>query len=219
MSFKTGFFLSLILICFSSCFEYIEEITYNDEQSGTCVFTVNCSQSKDRLNTVFKLDTFMGYHLPNKSDISLKFHEAYKLLGSYQGIKTLYYNLDFNNYIGEIKFSFDSTKHLNAALENLAKHFDRSGQLTTFDMFSFNKNSFERIMMPPDSSFKIHKPNKLKIFGDAKVTSIYKFQKIVKSSSNANAKISKNKKAVMLKTTVKELIKNPNTFSNTIQFQ
>jgi hypothetical protein len=160
----------------------------------------------------------MGYHLPSKSDITKEIQEAYDLLKTYDGIQASYYNIDFNNYIGDIKFSFDSTKHLNEALKKLAEHFDRSGQLTPFDLFSHNSSVFKRIMMPSDS-FKIQTPNKLKIFGDAKITSIYKFQKTVSSTSNANAKISKNKKAVMLKTTVKELIKNPNTFSNTIQFQ
>lgn len=212
--------LFLISLFLSSCFEFIEEVTYKDEQSGICQLTVNGSQSKTRLDAILKMDTFLGAKIPNREQINHEIDVAIKTLGECRGITNITHHLDFQNYIFNIKFSFDSTHHLNEALNNVTKAVSRKNQLPEYTVYSFKDNLFQRFTSEGDSIIRAQGLKKrANMLEGATATSIYRFHKNVQSVSNKKAQISKSGKAVMLKMKITDIINNHELFANTIKLQ
>lgn len=215
-------YLPLFLIAFSlsSCFEFIEEVTYKDEQSGICQLTINGSQSKTRLDAIFRMDTFLGAKIPNKEQINSEIDLALKTLGESKGISEITHHLDFQNYIFNIKFSFDSTHHLNEALNNVSKAVSRKNSLPEYTVYSFKDNLFRRLTSEGDSIIRAQGLKKrANMLEGATATSIYRFHKNVVSVSNKKAQVSKSGKAVMLKMKITDIINNHEVFANTIKLQ
>lgn len=113
--------LLIPLVFLSSCFEFIEEITYTDNEKGQCLITLNCSQSKIKLKNLMKLDTFMGLNIPNIEQVKIDIIKAKVLIGEIDGINSVITSSDFENFIFTVKFNFDSTASLNKALNAIAK--------------------------------------------------------------------------------------------------
>lgn len=219
MKLKT-FLLLLPLVFLSSCFEFIEEITYTDSEKGQCLLTLNCSQSKIKIKNLMKLDTFMGLNIPSIGQLQNDIIKAKKLIGEIEGINTVITSSDFDNFIFTVKFNFDSTASLNKALNAIAKVESTRHPIPYYTIYEKNNTQFIRNKVPDDStSAKAVKQGNLSLIAGATATSIYRFAQPVKSISNAKALISKNKQAVMLKQPVADIIKKPSLFSNTILFK
>lgn len=209
-----GLFLFLSLL--SSCFEAVEEITYTTEKAGKYSVTINCSQSRDKITAMMKLDTFMGRKIPKIYEIENHLSFAVNTLKYSAGIHNVYYTFDNKQYIATIKFDFDSTTALNHAVHNA---LETSSDKITFpftQIFSKKNTDFQRINTPGDSLIKIAASHNLGVFNNAKVTCIYRFNQDVVSSSNSLSKIAQNRKAVMLQYKFTDLIKNPNLFKTSI---
>ncbi len=204
----------------TGCFEVIEEVTYADEESGTYLLTMNCSQSKTRLKGLMKLDTFMGLNIPKQYEVSNYFSTASKAVAKIPGITAVDYNTDYNNFIFTFTFKFDKTENLNKAINAAAKSVTNKSSLPYYNVFAFSNNTFERHKTPNDSLSQVIKASKdqLNLISGAKATSIYRFQKEVAKSSNSKAVLSKNKKAVMLKADIINILLDPAQFANTITF-
>lgn len=208
------------LLFLSSCFEFIEEITYTDTDKGNCLITLNCSQSKIKLKNLMKLDTFMGLNIPNEYRVRQDIISAKELVGKIPGIHNISANSDFENFIFTFKFDFDSTAALNRALNAIAKVESTKHPLPYYQVYEKNNKQFSRLKLPDDSTAsKAAKNGNLNLLAGATATSIYRFQTTVASSSNKKALISKNKMAVMLKQPVTDIVKQPSLFSNTILFK
>ncbi len=209
-----GLFLFLSLL--SSCFEAVEEITYTTEKAGKYSVTINCSQSREKITAMMKLDTFMGRKIPKLYEIENHMGIAANKLKNTAGIHNVYYTFDEEQYIAVVKFDFDSTTALNHAMHNA---LETSSDKITFpftQIFSKKNSDFQRINTPGDSLIKIAASHNLGVFNNAKVTCIYRFNQEVVSSSNSFSKIAQNKKAVMLQYKFTDLIKNPNLFKTSI---
>ncbi|MCC6817875.1 MAG: hypothetical protein IT245_03160 [Bacteroidia bacterium] len=211
--------LVLPLILLSSCFEFIEEISFDGEESGTCEYTLNCSQSRLKLKNIIKLDTFMGYTLPNQNAIEKDLNKVVEILSISKGITNVQRSFDFDQFIFSIQFHFDSVKNLNLALNQIAHHERIKYSLPFVRLYEKENGVFKRNTIPDDTLFKKVDKKHFKLFDDATITSIYRFQNTVESTSNSKAIISKNKKAVFLKHNIKELTANPSLLSNSIKLK
>ncbi len=208
-------FVPLLLL--SSCFEFIEEVTYADADKGNCLLTLNCSQSKIKLKNLMKLDTFMGLNIPDISRLRQDIANAKTLVAAIPGIHNVSTGSDFENFIFTIKFDFDSTASLNRALNAIAKAESEKHPLPYYQVYERSAQKFARLKIPDDSTANLaNKNGNLGLIAGATATSIYRFTQPVVSTSNKKALISKNKMAVMLKQPVTDIIKQPATFSNTI---
>jgi hypothetical protein len=215
--FKTkhfGFFFFLILL--SSCFEAVEEITYTTEKAGKYALTINCSQSRDKINAMMKLDTFMGRKIPKLYEIDSHMSVAAYKLKNTLGIHNVYYTFDEQQYIAIVKFDFDSTSALNRAIHNALETSSDKIKFPYIQVFSKKNTEFQRINTPGDSLIKITASYNLGVLNNAKVTCIYRFNQDVVSSSNTLSKIAQNKKAVMMQYKVTDLIKNTSLFKTSI---
>ncbi|WP_282042100.1 hypothetical protein [Winogradskyella flava] len=217
------FFLLFSFTLFTSCFEILEEINFNADGSGKMLVTFNLSKSKSKIASIMLLDSVNGYKVPSKEDISIALKEAKNHLKTIDGISNINTTKDFDNYIFTISCDFSSTANLDAVFKDLiSKHNKKSKTNFNTTNFSFNNsaNSFKRLFSYDDSIkrnfYKLNSEDR-KIFKDANYTSIYRFENEIEQVSNANAKVSPNKKAVFLKVDFMSLILGKKNIANTIQ--
>lgn len=213
--------LGCMLFGFSGCFEILEEVTMKSNGSGTFTYTVNMSQSKAKLASVMALDSVDGHKVPKQNDVIDQIKKAQKTLQGISGITNVAPTWDFTNYIFVMKFDFNNTATLNHALLTLAqtmtKDKDKSKVPSTISAFAYASNVFSR-KNEYNSKAEIDKLKQkdLDILKTSTYTCIYRFESEVKSCSNADAKISSNKKNVMLKLNMLELLKGDKKIQNTI---
>lgn len=208
--------LWIILPLFSSCFEALEEIDFNDDNSGTFTFTLNMSQSKLEIATLKKLDSIKGFKVPTNAEITNHFRRIDALMENSEGISNADYSLDFENYIAIVKVDFDSLKALSNAFKSTYKTMSGKDLPLKDDIIQL-PYGMERLSFIADYGI-LGKLDDKKKEGLAKATytSVYRFTKPVESLSNKSAKISSNKKAVFLQSNLTEILKKEKTISNKI---
>ncbi len=221
--FCSYFLLLVSLTLCTSCFEILEEITLNEDGSGKMLVTFNLSKSKSKIASVMLLDSVNGYKVPSKSDINIALEDAEDHLKTIPGISNIKKTTDYDNYIFTISCNFDKVSNLDAVFKDLISKQNKKSK-TNFNTtnFSYNvaNNSFKRVFSYDSSikrTFDKLKPEDRKIFKEANFTSIYRFQNNVVSTTNTNAKIAPNKKAVFLKVEAMSLILGEKNIANTIQ--
>ncbi len=214
-------FLSLTL--FTSCFEVLEEINLNTDGSGAIVVTFNLSKSKTKLASIMLLDSINGYKVPSKNDIETALKEAENHLKSMAGITNIKKTADYQNYIFTVSCNFDKVANLDAVFQDLIRNQNKK-EKTNFNTTNFSFNTadfnFQRHFSYENNikkTFYKLKTEDRQLFKDASYTSIYRFKNEVKNSSNTNAKLAPNKKAVLLKLDIMSLILGEKSLANTIQ--
>ncbi len=225
MSIKKLFIYCTLILCslsLTSCFEIIEEIKLFRNGSGEVVLTFNLSQSKTRVASVMLLDSINGYKVPSKKDINHELNAITNNLRNSTGISKVNSNVDFNNYIATISFSFKEVSNINNVFKNILARQDI--QVPNQNLYSFNANNQVFIRKYQSDRNTISSFNKLKkedkeVFKNAQFTSITRFEQSVKSVNNKSAIVSKSKKAVMLKANMMDLIYDKSNISNQIQLQ
>ncbi len=216
----TAFFLILILFCFSSCFEVIEEISLKNNGSGNAAITLNLSKSKTKVASIMLLDSIKGYKVPTKQKIQQELDEVVDYLKKTEGISNVKKTLDLENYIASVSFLFKDISNINSVNQNILKKLKIKSANNSSYTYSKSKNTFTRNYEYTNEASVQY--NKLKgdvknIFKDAFYTSIYRFENGITTYSNKTANLSKTKKAIMLKSSVLDLINKKTNISNTIQ--
>ena len=213
-------FSILLISTLSSCFQVIEEITMKNDGTGDVVLTMNLSQSKTKVASVMLLDSVQGYKVPNRQKIQQELNEAVAYLKKSEGISNVKSTTDFNNFIASISFSFKDVSNIN----NITKNILAQQKIKSTNTSSYTYNKVSKLFSRKYQAISNAKTefNKLKnqdkaVFNDATYVSIYRFESIVSSSSNPSSNISKSKKAVMLKSSILDLINGKVNVSNQIQ--
>lgn len=213
--------LFIVLIPFlSSCFEVIEEIAMKNDGTGDMVLTINLSQSKTKVASVMLLDSVQDYKVPSKQKIQQELNEAVAYLRKSEGISNVKSTSDFNNYIATISFSFKDVSNINNITKNILAQ--QKIKATNTSSYTYNKatKTFSRKYQAIGSAkteFNKLKAKDKAIFNGATYTSIYRFETVVTSSTNPASNVSKSKKAVMLKSSIMDLINGKINVSNSIQ--
>jgi len=217
--YKLLLFIVLIPVL-SSCFEVIEEISMKNDGTGDVVLTINLSQSKTKVASVMLLDSVQGYKVPSKQKIQQELNEAVAYLKKSEGISNVKSTSDFNNYIATISFSFKDVANINNITKNILAQ--QKIKATNTSSYSYNKTTktFNRkyqAVGTAKTEFNKLKAKDKAVFNGATYTSIYRFESVVTSSTNPASNVSKSKKAVMLKSSIMDLINGKINVSNTIQ--
>ncbi len=214
----TALFLSCTIL--TGCLDIVEEIDLKTNGSGQIKATLNMSKSKTKVASLMMLDQVNGIKVPSKTTIQNEVNAVVRLLKQTNGISNVVSQLDFNNYIVSIKCDFNDVKALNAFTKTLSEHFKIKISGNTSYAYSPGTKIFERqYKFSPEGRKEFGKLNaeNQKSFNDAYFTSIYRFSEPVKKQDNNLAKLSSNKKAVMLKTGVIGLVNGQVNLSNRIQ--
>ena len=214
---KSG--LLCLLLSLSSCFDFIEELNLNDDGSGSMTLTINLSKSKTKVASLMLLDSVNGHKIPSKEDIETALDEAVSYLEKETGISKVIKKADYDNYIFSISYHFTSVNSVNDIVTELLDK-QKIKPFTSSYNYDKNNNTFSLNYRYNDESklqFNKLKTDDKKVFNDAFYTSIYRFDKEIEAHTNTVAKLSKSKKAVMLKTAAIDLIHGKTDLTNKIQ--
>jgi hypothetical protein len=211
----------LLLSCtllLQSCFEIIEQVFIKDDGSGNFELVLNMSKSKTKINSIMKMKKVNGHDVPGKDEITKKVNDLEKTIQQTPGISNVKSSMDFDNYIATLSCSFTKVSSLNAAVKNISNkeknknpaveksyEYDAAGKLFS----RLNKFSLKE---------EYHKMSNAdrEIFATANYTSIFRFTSDVTATSNKESKVAGNKKAVMLKLNVLDIITGKNSIENKI---
>ena len=215
-------FVSLLVILSASlfsCIEIIDDITVNNDGSGSFKYTINLSSSKVKINSILSLDSLDGKKVPSIADISSKLSKLEVQLADQEGISNLNFTSDYTNFIFKIKCDFSSLKNLQSAVKEIALKENKGRAIPELDIewLIFENNSLIR-SIPHITIAKASQINKADtdLMREGVYTSITRFENEVTESENKSARISKNKKAVMVRTNPYLLIQNPQLLDNII---
>jgi hypothetical protein len=194
----------------------IEEVRMKDDGSGHFNFVINFSQSKTKINSVLKMQKINGYTIPSKEEIKKEASKLEALAQNTTGISNVKTNIDLSNYIFVIDLDFQKITNLNAVFLKL-KNSKKIDPAITTDYFTFADKKFIRTQKIPIKALydKLEKSDK-EVFQTAKYTSVYKFDRTIKSFSNKNATPSKSGKAIKLNSSVINVINGNEKIENTI---
>ncbi|WP_428741453.1 hypothetical protein [Tenacibaculum sp.] len=222
MNKKLLLFLSLTsLFLFTSCFEFVEEVTFNKDGSGSAVLTINLSKSKTKLASIMLLDSVNGYKVPSKAIIRSKVNEIVRKIQQTKGVHNVKNTLDFNEFIVTVSCDFDNVEALNEVISNFSSKKEAE-KIKKNQHFTFNKKSktFTRSHhFNLGKEFQKTKMQDRKVFETATYTSVYRFETPIQSSENKEAKISKSKKAIMLHLQAQDIVAHKQTIKNKIQLE
>ncbi|MCC6287014.1 MAG: hypothetical protein IT249_03950 [Chitinophagaceae bacterium] len=218
---KTGILfplLSCILLLFQGCFEIVEKIDLHDNGSGSFQFIVNMSKSKTRLNSILKMKTINGRPVPTRTEITQKVDEIKNELSKCKGISNVSGSVDLENYIATVKCSFDKVENLNLAFRKVAiKQKAKSTDVQDSYAYQLSPKIFTRLanFSLKTEYDKLSNADK-EVFNDAGYTGIMRFDSEIQSAGNADSKLAADKKAVMLKQSILDIITKKKSIENTI---
>jgi hypothetical protein len=195
---KKATLISVLSILFSSCFEVVEEMDYYTDGTGHFSFSINMSQSKDKLATIMLLDSAGGLNVPTKQKIEDKINMGANLLADVAGVSNVTSTKNYDNFIFTIALDFASLADLNKAARILHENMSPFGEEYRY-VYQLTKGKFTRQPDVHTTRFLsyINKKNSA-LLKSAEYTLICRFeQPIVKADDRA--RVSKSKKAVMYK--------------------
>lgn len=213
------------ILCFgitgvtTGCFEILEETKVNSNGSGSHSIKVNMSQSKMKLASIMELDSIQGHKVPKEVDIVKKLSALKRDLAACDGITNTKVNYDFDEFIFGVSYDYKDIDSQKKAVWKIAKKnkAKSSDSVMIFKSTEYANNVFKRtISIDFLNAFNKLKEEDKNVIKDAKYTWIGRFEKEIVSSSNANTKISKSKKAFMLKSTLSDVIFGTKSIENTV---
>ncbi|MBS1927505.1 MAG: hypothetical protein JST95_02800 [Bacteroidetes bacterium] len=220
---KKYFLLILIGSSFflQGCFDMIEQLTLQDNGTGSMQLVVNLSRSRTQLNSILKMKKVNGHRVPSKAEIQKSASDLKEKLENMDGLSDVNTQIDFNNFIATLDFKFSRISHVNAALQQLGAKLKDQNQgfreIYRYDPVSF---SFLRVNnFALGVEYRKMSLADREIFSDATYTSIYRFNRNILSVQNPKSKISANGRAVMLKSSAIDLIKGRTKIDNQITLQ
>lgn len=222
MSKRILFFIGLLsLLLLSSCFEIVEEVTFNKDGSGSVTLTMNLSKSKTKLKSIMLLDSVNNYKVPSKAEIQREINTAIAKVKKIKGISNVKNTTNFDEYIFTVSCNFTDVDALNNVIVAFSSKKDAMA-VKKHKHFKFNKatNTFTRSHhFNLGKEFGKTKVEDRKVFETATFTSIYRFKNAIVASQNKDAKIAGSKKAIMLRLNAQDIIKGRKTIKNKITLQ
>lgn len=219
MKYLFSFIALGLLFSFTSCIEIIDDLSINEDGTGTFKYNVNLSSSKVKLNSYLALDSLDGKKVPSIDEIKEMVNDVVASLKRQDGISNLTIESNYTDYIFKLKLDFKSVKDLQAAIKCVAQENSKKRYLEELNhnWLSFNSVSLERSI----PKMNIERANNLsdeetKLLKEGKYTSITRFENEVDSFNNVNAVLAKNKKAVMVQTDIYSLSQKTQLLDNTI---
>ncbi|GGX07329.1 hypothetical protein [Aquimarina muelleri] len=214
------FLILLTLLSLTSCFEILEEVNLNKDGSGDFTLTVNLSQSKSKITSIMLLDSVSGHKIPSKKEVQKGMNDVVTYLQKTEGIYNISKKEDYENYVFSVRCSFKDITSINKLTKEVLSK--QKVKIESYNSYQYNtsKEIFTKSYTYDPEILKQY--NKLnldskKVFENALYTSIYRFYKEILSVSNTKVKISKSKKAAMLKINIIDLLKGTSSSNTKIQ--
>ena len=212
-------FFTLFLFGLSSCIEIIDDITINEDGSGTFKYSINLSSSKVKINSVLALDSLEGEKVPSVDEIAEIADRVVALLKEQEGITNVDFNSNYTDFVFRLECDFSSLETLQQVIKTLIVSESKHNDLPELEKPWITYNQEKLVRSIPTITIKkaseINKPD-IDLLKQGMYTSITRFHKDVAKMDNPSGVISKNKRAVMVRATPYSLIQNPKLLDNTI---
>lgn len=211
-------FVSVITLL-TSCVEIIDDLTLNLDGSGSLRYNLNLSSSKVKINSILALDSLDGKKVPTVPEIKAKVSRIEDLLNEQEGIENATIEADYSNFIFKLNCDFQSLEELQTAMKAVTIDQNKNQPIPELDYnwLSFSDSTLQRSV--PDVTIKKSKEIKesdRNLLKNGTYTSITRFESEVDHYDNENAKLSANRKAVMVRTDPYSLTQNPHLLDNVI---
>ena len=212
------FFVPCLFI-FQSCIEIIDDLTIRKDGSGVLKYTINLSASKVRVNSILALDSLDGAKVPTISEIKKKVALFKQTLALQKGITNVQITENYTDFIFKFECNFIN---VNLLQEGLQKSYsvisnDKSNANSNFTWLSLDSKQLKRSV--PELTverFKEISQKDNELLKTGSYTSITRFDHLIARFDNPLSKISKDKKALMLKTNIYSLKEKQSILENTI---
>ena len=197
----------------------MDELTIHDDGSGTLKYAINLSSSRVKVNSILALDSLDGKKVPSIDEIKTKVSLFKKTLSLQNGISNISISENYVDFI--FKFECDFTS-IDLLQEGLRKTFsitlnDKSILASDFSWLFWDSKVLER-SVPSIATNKLNgiTENDLSLLKTGTYTSITRFDRGVERFENPLSKLSKDKKALMLRTDTYSLKEKHSLLENTI---
>jgi hypothetical protein len=219
MKYLFSFLAFGLLFSFTSCIEIIDDLSINEDGSGTFKYTVNISSSKVKLNSYIALDSLDGKRVPSLDEIKGYVDEVVTSLKRQEGISNLTIESNYSDFIFKLKLDFNSVQDLQAAIKAVAQENSKKRYLEELNhsWLSYKSESLVR-SIPKMNIARAQNlsAEEIKLLKEGSYTSITRFANEVTRFDNSNAILAKNKKAVMVRTDTYSLSQKTQLLDNTI---
>lgn len=216
-------YILLILICLflTGCFEILEEVSLKEDGSGNFKITLNLSQSKTKLKSIMLMEKVNGHRMPSKEEVKTEIIKAKNIAKTIEGISEVEEKIDFDNFIFSLSCNFKNINDINTLVYKLRESKEKIK--TPFEKhyeYSKSEQEFKRnfTFLWGNEFNKLQQSDK-DIFEGANYIAIYRFNKEVSSVLNKEAKVSSNKKNVMLKLKATDVINKKSTIKNQLKLK
>ena len=197
----------------------MDELTIHDDGSGTLKYAINLSSSRVKVNSILALDSLDGKKVPSIEEIKTKVSLFKKTLSLQNGISNISISENYVDFIFKFECDFVSIDLLQ---EGLRKTFsitlnDKSILASDFSWLFWDSKVLER-SVPSIATNKLKgiTENDLSLLKTGTYTSITRFDRGVERFENPLSKLSKDKKALMLRTDTYSLKEKHSLLENTI---
>ena len=197
----------------------MDELTIHDDGSGTLKYAINLSSSRVKVNSILALDSLDGKKVPSIEEIKTKVSLFKKTLSLQNGISNISISENYTDFIFKFECHFTSIDLLQ---EGLRKTFsitlnDKSILASDFSWLFWDSKVLER-SVPSIATNKLKgiTENDLSLLKTGTYTSITRFDRGVERFENPLSKLSKDKKALMLRTDTYSLKEKHSLLENTI---
>ena len=120
------------------------------------------------------------------------------------------------------KVTFDNVQNLNNAINNVAQSMNRTPfEVVKLDNFDYSNRSFRRYFNYPVSliDFENLPMSQQYVLESARMVSMYRFDRPIRTFTNESAEVSPDKKMIRLENSLGGIIKGSSTPANNIIFQ
>jgi hypothetical protein len=210
-------FLTIGLL--SACIEISDDLTLNNDGSGTLRYKINLSASKVKVNSILALDSLDGKPVPSKAQISAKINEFVRILDAQVGISNVLVEENYTDFIFKFSCDFSSVRNLQDGIKLSIAQISNDKYTTSAEQFwlSWDGNTLVRsipaYITQQIKNYKLEDAEQLKT---GVYTSIARFERPVASFENKLGSLSKNQLAVMVRTNTFDLKENQHLLDNTI---
>ena len=147
------------------------------------------------------------------------FIQAWQQLKEQNGITNVVFDANYTDFIFKVTCDFNNLNQLQSAIVNVIKSESKEKEMPELNhtWVSFSQNTLKR-SVPQITIKKAQSINKndSDFLKQGSYTSITRFEKEIERIENENANLSKNKKAVMIRTDPYSLTQNPHLLDNMI---
>ena len=167
------------------------------------------------------MDSINNYKVPSEADIRENMAKMVTEIKKIDGVKNVKHTMDFQEFIFSVTCDFRDVDVLNSVIT----HFSTDSHKTeiennkqfTYDPSSklFTRNYHYNLAQ----EIKKVRQRDREVLEDASVTTIYRFESDITSVANKDSRVAGNKKAVMLRIDVPDMISNKKNIKNSITLQ